>query len=74
MITYQQARAAFEAGGRYYREGSVFIVTRVLRPDEKGEVFWVTDADGLGDVGTLLYPDGRVEKRAPPVANSSVLP
>ena len=74
MITYQQAKAAFEAGGRYYRGGSVFIVTRVLRPSEEGDVFWVADADGLGDVGTLLYPNGRVEKRAPPVVDSSVLP
>ncbi|UCC64657.1 MAG: hypothetical protein JSV36_06325 [Anaerolineae bacterium] len=73
MLTYQQAKAAFEAGGRYYRDGAVFIVTRVLRPNEAGDVFWVTDADGLGDVGTLLYPDGRVEKRTPPTLDAGAL-
>ena len=72
MITYRQAKAAFEAGGRYFREGSVYVVTRVLRPDEDGEVFWVTDADGLGDVGWLCHPDGRVEKRTPRVQNSDL--
>jgi hypothetical protein len=65
MITYQQAKAAFEAGGRFYLDDSVLIVSRVLRPDEDGDVFWVTEADGPGDIGTLLYPNGRVEKRAP---------
>ena len=74
MITYQQAKAAFEAGGRLYEEGSVLIVTRVLRPDEDGDVLWVTDAEGLGDVGVLLYPDGRVEKRSPQIVDSSALP
>ena len=73
MLTYQQAKAAFEAGGRYYRHGAVYIVTRVLRPKEAGDVFWVTDADGLGDVGTLLYPDGRVEKRTPPALDAGAL-
>lgn len=65
MITYQQAKAAFEAGGRFFQGERVWLVVRALRPDEEGDVFWVTDADGLGDVGTLLYPDGRVEKRRP---------
>lgn len=74
MITYQQAKAAFETGGRLYGEGSVLIVTRVLRPDEDDDVLWVTGADSLGDVGVLLYPDGRVEKRTPQVADSSALP
>jgi len=74
MITYQQAKAAFEAGGRLYEEGSALIVTRVLRPDEDGHVLWVTDAEGLGDVGVLLYPDGRVEKRSPQVGDASASP
>lgn len=65
VMAYEQVQAAFEAGGRFYSEGRVWIVTKALRPDEQGDVFWVTDADGLGDVGTLLYPDGRVEKRRP---------
>jgi hypothetical protein len=51
MITYQQAKAAFEAGGRLYGKGSVLIVTRVLRPDEDGDVLWVTDAEGAGRRG-----------------------
>ncbi len=72
MIAYAQAKAAFEAGGKFYREGTVWIVTRVLRPDKEGDVFWVTDADSLGEVGALLYPDGWVEKRHPPVTSSSV--
>ncbi|MFZ5915910.1 MAG: hypothetical protein ACOYZ7_03165 [Chloroflexota bacterium] len=69
MLTYEQARAAFEAGGRYYQGDRVWLVTRVLRPEEMGEVFWVTDADSLGDVGTLFYPDGRVEIRRPSVSD-----
>ena len=69
MMTYERAEAAFEAGGRFYREGVVFIVTRVPRSGEEDEVYWVTDAEGLGDVGTLLYSDGRVEKRTPLTPN-----
>ena len=71
MMTYEQTKAAFEAGGRFYREGVVYIVTRVLRPDGEGDVFWATDAEGLGDVGVLLYPDGRVEQRTPRTPDSS---
>lgn len=73
-MTYEQAQAAFEAGGRFYSEGKVWIVTKSLRPDEQGDIFWVTDADGLGDVGTLLYPDGRVEKRRPSSAGATPWP
>jgi len=71
-MTYEQAKAAFEAGGRFWRDDLVTLVTRVLRPDEEGDVFWVTDADGLGDVGILLYPDGRVEKRTPSALDPGV--
>ncbi len=71
VMTYEQALAAFEAGGRFYSEGKVWIVTKALRPDEQGDIFWVTDADGLGDVGMLLYPDGRVEKRRLPSSGAT---
>jgi hypothetical protein len=73
LITYEQAKAAFEAGGRFYADDKVWIVTPVLRSEEPGDVFWITDADGLGDLGTLLYPDGRVEKRMPPTTDSDTL-
>jgi len=73
-VTYEQARAAFETGGRLYEEGIVLMVTRVLWPNEDADVLWMTDAKGLGDAGVLLVPDDRVEKRTPQVADPGVLP
>jgi hypothetical protein len=75
VITYAQAKAAHkEARGRFYEGETVWIVTQVMRPDVEGDVFWVTDADGLGDVGALLFPDGRVERRKPKAVDGAELP
>lgn len=75
MITYVQAKAAYEeARGRFYEGDTAWIVTRVMRPDVEDDVFWVTDANSPGDVGALLYPDGRVEQRKPPALNDDSLP
>lgn len=73
MITYKQARAAFKAGGRFYGQGLVLIVTRVLQAYEKGDAFCMTDTDGLGGVGMLLYPDSRAGKRTLQVTYFSAL-
>ena len=69
QITYQQAKAAYEAGQKLYLDGRIYLVRRALRGDgversapgpEEGPVLWVTDERTLGDHGLLLFPDGRV--------------
>lgn len=62
-ITYEQARAAFEAGHKLHLGGRVLLVRPVPRRPEDGLVLWVTDERTLGDHGVLLYPDGRAEAR-----------
>lgn len=62
-ITYEQARAAYEAGQKLYLGGQVFLVRRALRQHGEGLVLWVADERTLGDHGQLLFPDGRVEVR-----------
>jgi hypothetical protein len=64
-ITYEQAKAAYEAGQKLHLGGRVYLVRPVLRNGgiERGSgeapVLWVTDQRTLGDHGLLLYPDGR---------------
>lgn len=60
-ITYEHARAAYEAGQKLHLMGRIFLVRRVLRQPQEGLVLWVTDEDTLGDRGLTLYPDGRVD-------------
>jgi hypothetical protein len=68
-ITYQQAKAAYEAGQKLHLAGRIYLVRPALRDgamahsapgSEEGPVLWVTDQRTLGDHGLLLYPDGRV--------------
>jgi hypothetical protein len=67
QITYEQARAAYEAGQKLYLSGRVYLVRRALREPEAGLVLWVTDERTLGDHGLLLFSDGRVAARKMPV-------
>lgn len=60
-ITYDQARAAYEAGQKLHLAGRIFLVRRSLREEEEGLVLWVTDQRTRGDHGLRLFPDGRVE-------------
>jgi hypothetical protein len=60
-ITYDQARAAYEAGQKLHEHDRVYLVRRALRGPEAGLVLWVTDERSLGDHGVLLFPDGRME-------------
>jgi len=60
-ITYEQAKAAYEAGQKLHLEDQIFLVRRALREPEEDLVLWVTDERTLGDHGQLLFPDGRVE-------------
>lgn len=62
-ITYDQARAAYEAGQKLYQSGRIFLVRRALREPEEGLVLWLTDERTLGDQGLLLFPDGRIEAK-----------
>lgn len=62
-ITYEQARAAYEAGQKLFLGSRVFLVRRALREHEEGLVLWVVDERTLGDHGQLLFPDGRVKVR-----------
>ena len=62
-ITYEQARAAYEAGQKLHLAGRVFLVQRALRGPEQGLVLWVADERTLGDHGLLLFPDGCVEAK-----------
>ncbi len=62
-ITYEQARAAYEAGQKLHLAGRIFLVQRTLREPEAGPVLWVTDQRTRGDHGLLLFPDGRIEAK-----------
>jgi hypothetical protein len=63
VITYEQARTAFEAGQKLHLGDRVYLVSRTLRQAEGGPVLWITDERTLGDHGVLLFPDGRVETK-----------
>ncbi|MEJ2207868.1 MAG: hypothetical protein P8129_02390 [Anaerolineae bacterium] len=61
-ITYDEARAAFEAGQKLHRGGRIFLVRPALR-EQEGLVLWITDQETTGDRGLLLFPDGSVESQ-----------
>jgi hypothetical protein len=61
-ITYEEARAAYEAGQKLHKGGWTFLVRPALR-EESPMPLWVTDERTLGDRGLLLYPDGTVESK-----------
>ena len=63
QITYEQARAAYEAGQKLHLGGRVYLVRPALREPGEALVLWVTDQRTLGDHGLLLYPNGQVEAR-----------
>jgi hypothetical protein len=60
-FSYEQAKAAYEAGQKLYLGGRVYLVQQALREPEEGLVLWVTDERTLGDHGVLLFPDGRAK-------------
>jgi hypothetical protein len=62
-ITYEQARATYEAGQKLHLSGRVYLVRRTLREPREDLVLWITDERSLGDHGLLLFSDGRVEVR-----------
>lgn len=62
-ITYEEARAAYEAGQKLHKGGRIFLVRRALREGEEGLVLWATDERTLGDHGFLLLPDGQVRTK-----------
>ncbi len=63
VITYEQARAAYETGQKLHVGGRIYLVRRTLRESGEDLVLWVTDERTLGDHGLLLFPDGRVEAK-----------
>jgi hypothetical protein len=60
-ITFDQARAAYEAGQKLHLGGRIYLVRRALREPKEGLVLWVTDERTRGDHGLLLFADGHVE-------------
>ena len=62
-VTYDQAKAAYEAGQKLHRGQHVYLVRPALREPEEGLVLWVTEERTRGDHGLLLFPDGRAEAR-----------
>jgi hypothetical protein len=62
-VTYEQARAAYQANQKIHHGDRIFLVRPALRPEAEGLVLWVTDERTLGDHGLLLFPDGRREAR-----------
>jgi hypothetical protein len=62
-ITYEQARAAYEAGQKLHLAGRTYLVRPALRESGEELVLWVTDERTVGDHGLLLHPDGRVEAK-----------
>ncbi len=61
-ITYEEARAAYEAGQKLHKGGRIFLVRPALR--EKAEqVLWLTDQRTRGEHGLLLFSDGTVERK-----------
>lgn len=63
VITYDQAKAAYEAGQKIYLRDRIYLVRPAMRGTTEGLVLWVTDERTLGDHGLLLFPDGRVERK-----------
>jgi hypothetical protein len=62
-ITYEEARAAYEAGQKLHKGGRIFLVRPTLQDEEEGLVLWVTDERTLGDHGLLLFPGGEVRAK-----------
>jgi hypothetical protein len=62
-VTYQQAKAAYEAGQKLHLGSQVYLVRRALREPEEGLILWITDERTPGDHGLLLFPDGRIEAK-----------
>jgi len=62
-ISYEQARAAYQAGHKLHVGDLIYLVRRALRESEEGLILWVVDERTLGDHGLLLFPDGRVEMK-----------
>jgi len=62
-ISYQQARAAYQAGHKLHVGERIYLVRRALREPEEGLILWVADERTLGDYGLLLFPDSRVEEK-----------
>jgi hypothetical protein len=63
QITYDQARAAYEAGQKLHLGGRVYLVRPALRESGQALVLWVSAERTPGDHGLLLYPDGQVETK-----------
>lgn len=61
-ITYEMARAAYEAGQKLHKGGRIFLVRPTLREQEE-LILWVTDEKTRGERGLLLFPDGSVESK-----------
>jgi hypothetical protein len=61
-ISYEAARAAYEAGQKLHKGGRILLVRPALR--DQGElILWLTDERTRGEHGLLLFPDGSVEKK-----------
>jgi hypothetical protein len=63
QITYEEARAAYEAGQKLHKAGRIFLVRPTPRPQEEGPVLWITDERTLGEHGLLLFPGGEVQAK-----------
>jgi len=63
QITYEQARAAYEAGQKLHLGGRTYLVRPALRESGEEPILWVTDERTLGEHGLLLYPNGQVEAK-----------
>lgn len=61
-ITYEEARAAYDAGQKLHKGGRIFLVRPALRAQTE-LVLWLTDERTLGDRGLLLFPDGTIERK-----------
>lgn len=62
-ITYEEARAAFQAGQKLHKGGRIFLVRPTLREQEE-PVLWITDQETTGDRGLLLFADGSVQSKS----------
>ena len=66
-ISYEMAKAAFQAGQKLHLAGRIYLVRPVPGSADTSstasDVLWVTDERTHGDHGLLLYPDGRVVRR-----------
>ena len=61
-ITYEEARAAYEAGQKLHKGGRILLVRPALR-EQQELVLWITDQSTTGDHGLLLFPDGSVQSK-----------